>query len=177
TRPADAPELESGIRQLLLSARRLLRAEYAELLILPADSRELPLRSYVGPHGEALMEPTTISAAEQVAVDSVRARGGLIVLGKDKGLDRLDPYTAERHLRDAIITTLEGENGLLGLLLVGDRAVDVSTFGHEDEKLFRTFARHAAVLLENEQLEHSLAKLTELQAKLRQDALQDALPR
>ena len=82
---------------------------------------------------------------------------------------------AERRLKDAIVTRLEGENGLLGLLVVGDRADEVSTFGVEDEKLFRTFAGHAALLLENEQLEQSLAKLTELEGKLRHQALHDAL--
>ena len=68
-----------------------------------------------------------------------------------------------------------GENGLLGILLVGDRADEVSTFGQEDEKLLRTFAGHAALLLENEQLEQSLAKLTDLETKLRHQALHDAL--
>src|SRR5439155_22785063 len=70
---------------------------------------------------------------------------------------------------------LEGGDGLFGLLFVGDRADEVSTFGQEDEKLFGTFARHAALLLENEQLEQSLAKLTDLEAKLRHQALHDAL--
>ena len=68
---------------------------------------------------------------------------------------------------DVMLTTLEGENGLLGLLLVGERVDEVSTFGQEDEKLLRTFAGHAALLLENEQLEQSLAKLTDLEAQLR----------
>jgi diguanylate cyclase (GGDEF)-like protein len=174
-RREDASELDAGIRQLLLSARRLLRAEYAEILILPVDARELPLRSSIGPHHELLLEPTEMSAAERVALEAVRAHGGLVTLAKDKRLESLDAYRAERRLKDVVVTTLEGENGLLGLLLVGDRADDVSTFGHEDEKLFRTFAGHAALLLENEQLEQSLAKLTDLEAKLRHQALHDAL--
>jgi diguanylate cyclase (GGDEF)-like protein len=174
-RRENAAELDSGVHQLLLSARRLLRAEYAEVLILASDTRERPLRSSVGPHHQMLLEPTEISPAEQVALEAVRARGGLVALAKDKHLESLDPFTAERNLKDVIVTTLEGEDGLLGLLLVGDRADDVSTFGHEDEKLFRTFAGHAALLLENEQLEQSLAKLTDLEAKLRHQALHDAL--
>ncbi len=174
-RREDTAELGSGVRQLLLSARRLLRAEYAEIMILPIDPRERPLRSSIGPDGEMLLEPTELSAAERIALEAVRARGGLVTLAKDKHLDSLDPYTAERRLKDVIVTTLEGENGLLGLLLVGDRADDVSTFGQEDEKLLRTFAGHAALLLENEQLEQSLAKLTDLEAKLRHQALHDAL--
>ncbi len=61
------------------------------------------------------------------------------------------------------------------MLLVGERTDEVSNFGQEDEKLFRTFAGHAALLLENEQLEQSLARLTDLGAKLRHQALHDAL--
>ena len=171
----DAAELDSGVRQLLLAARRLLRAEYAEILILPVDPRERPLRSSIGRHGEQLLEPSDVTAGERIALETVRGRSAPLTVAKDKRPGALDPYLTEKGLKDAILSTLDGENGLIGLLLVGDRADDVSTFGHEDEKLFRTFAGHAALLLENEQLEQSLAKLTDLEAQLRHQALHDAL--
>jgi diguanylate cyclase (GGDEF)-like protein len=171
----DSSELDTGIRRLLRSARRLLRAEYAELLILPLDSRERPLRSSAGVDGEVLLEPTDLTAPERDALDAVETSGGLVTLTRDRRSARLDSYLHERDLKDAIMTTLVGESGVLGLLVVGDRADDVSTFGKEDEKLLRTFASHASLLLENEQLEKSLAKLTELEAKLRHQALHDAL--
>jgi len=171
----DAAELDSGVHQLLLSARRLLRADYAEILILPLDPRERPLRSSIGRLNEQLLEPSELSATERVALETVRGLGGPLTVAKDKRSDSLDPYLAEKGLKDAIVTTLEGENGLIGLLLVGDRADEVSTFGQADETLFRTFAGHAALLLENEQLEQSLAKLTDLEAQLRHQALHDAL--
>jgi diguanylate cyclase (GGDEF)-like protein len=171
----DASELDSGVHQLLLAARRLLRAEYAEILVLPTDPRDRPLRSILAPSQELLLEPTEISGAERVALEAVGAAAGPVRIGKDRRLEELSPYLAERGLKDGVVTALEGENGLLGLLLVGDRADEVSTFGQEDEKLFRTFAGHAALLLENEQLEQSLAKLTDLEAKLRHQALHDAL--
>ena len=174
-RREEASELDTGVRQLLRSARRLLRAEYAELLMLPLDPRERPLRSSVGAHGEALLEPADLSVAERGALDALEASGGLVTIARDRRLVGLDPYLAERGLKEAILTTLVGENGLLGILLVGDRADEVSTFGQEDEKLFSTFAGHAALLLENEQLEQSLAKLTDLETKLRHQALHDAL--
>ncbi len=170
----DASELDSGVRQLLRSARRLLRADYAELLILPLDPRERPLRSSMGANAELLLEHVDMTAAEHNVVDALRASGGLITMARDRR-SMGDPYLAERGLKDAILTTLVGEKGLLGLLIVGDRTDEVSTFGQEDEKVFRTFAGHAALLLENEQLEQSLAKLTELEAKLRHQALHDAL--
>jgi diguanylate cyclase (GGDEF)-like protein len=171
----DGSALDSGVRQLLLAARRLLRTEYAEVLVLPADPRDRPLRSVLAPARELLLEPTEISAAERVALEAVGAAAGPVTMGKDRHLEELTPYLTERGLKDGVVTALEGENGLLGLLLVGDRADEVSTFGQEDEKLFRTFAGHAALLLENEQLEQSLAKLTDLEAKLRHQALHDAL--
>jgi diguanylate cyclase (GGDEF)-like protein len=168
-------EIDSGVRQLLLAARRLLRAEYAEILILPADPRECPLRSSLDQQHERLLEPTEVTAAERIAIETAGAAAGPVVLAKDKRTSGLDKYLAERGLKDGILTALEGENGVLGLLLVADRVDDVSTFGHDDEKLFRTFAGHAGLLLENEQLEQSLAKLTDLEAKLRHQALHDAL--
>ncbi|HST24375.1 MAG TPA: EAL domain-containing protein [Gaiellaceae bacterium] len=171
----EASELDSGVRQLLLAARRLLRAEYAELVILPVDPRELPLRSSMGLRNETLLESSELAPVEREAIEALHARGGLVTMAKDKHLPALASYMTERGLKDAILTRLEGENSLLGLLVVGNRADDVSTFGAEDEKLFRTFGGHAALMLENEQLEQSVAKLTELESKLRHQALHDAL--
>ena len=171
----DAAELDSGVHQLLLAARRLLRAEYAEILILSTDPREPALRSSIGTHRERLLEPSEISLAELTVFETVGTSNAPVTLAKDRRPTALDPYLAERGLKDGVVTALEGENGPLGLLLVGDRADDVSTFGQEDEKVFHTFAGHAALLLENEQLEQSLAKLTDLESKLRHQALHDAL--
>ena len=163
----DASELDSGVRQLLLSARRLLRAEYAELLILPVDPRERPLRSSLGPHGELLLEPTDMSAGRARRARCAPGRGGPVTMAQGPASrSALDPYLAERGLKDAILTTLEGENGLLGLLhRRRPQPTRCRPSAQEDEKLFRTFAGHAALLLENEQLEQSLAKLTELEAQ------------
>jgi diguanylate cyclase (GGDEF)-like protein len=174
-RREDASELDTGVLQLLRSARRLLRAEYAELLILPVDPRERPLRSSIGARGELALEPSDLTAADHDALAALQSSDGLITMTRDRRSPGVEPYLAERDLQEAILTSLVGESRLLGLLVVADRADEVSTFGQEDVKLFRTFAGHAALLLENEQLEQSLAKLTELEAKLRHQALHDAL--
>jgi diguanylate cyclase (GGDEF)-like protein len=171
----DGSELDSGVHQLLLAARRLLRAEYAEILVLPADPRERPLRSVLSGTREQLLEPTEMSPSERSVLDAVRAAGGPVTTAKARRPEALVPYLAERGLKDGVVTALEGENRQLGVLLVGERMDEVSSFGQEDEKLFRTFAGHAALLLENEQLEQSLAKLTDLGAQLRHQALHDAL--
>jgi len=174
-RREDDSELDAGIGQLLRAARRLLTAEYAELLILPADPRERPLRSSVDTHDEVLLEPSDLSAAERDVLDMLEAGGGVVTTAREQRVAGFDPYLAERGLKDGILTTLVGESGLLGLLLVGNRADHVATFGRGDEKRFRTFAGHAALLLEKEQLGQSLARLTEVEAEFRHQALHDAL--
>jgi diguanylate cyclase (GGDEF)-like protein len=172
---ADSSELDTAVHHLLLAARRLLRADYAEILFLPRDPREAPLRSSIGPQHEQLLEPGEISPAERMVLETAVAGRGPVAMAKDRRWAALDPYLTERGLKDGVVTALEGESGLLGLLLVGDRADDVSTFGQEDEKLLRTFAGHARLLLENEQLEQSLAELSDVEAELRHQALHDAL--
>ena len=51
----------------------------------------------------------------RVALETVRGRGGPLTAAKDKRSGALDPYLAEKGLKDAIVTSLEGENGLIGL--------------------------------------------------------------
>ena len=62
---------------------------------------------------------------------------------------------------------LRGENRTFGLLVVGERLGDVSTFAEADVELLVTFAGHASILLENGRLEHSLAEVTQLKEQLR----------
>ena len=70
---------------------------------------------------------------------------------------------------------LRGEDRTFGLLVVGERLGDVSTFAEPDVELLVTFAGHASILLENGRLEHSLAEVTELKEQLRHQAYHDAL--
>src|SRR5213075_1743469 len=62
-----APEFGLAVGQLLVAARRLLRAEYAEILLLPPAGGE-PMRSVSGPSGELLMHPE-----ESFSPDDARA--------------------------------------------------------------------------------------------------------
>jgi hypothetical protein len=76
------------------------------------------------------------------------------LLGRRREPHHLDGVLASRNLDDAIVGALRGENGSFGLLIVGDRIGDVTTFGGQDVDLFETFAGHASILLENGRLEH-----------------------
>jgi diguanylate cyclase (GGDEF)-like protein len=171
-----APEFGLAVGQLLVAARRLLRAEHAEILLLPASDEEGPLRSVSGAEGELLMHPEErIAPDDAAAFAKVAATGSATLLTRRRAAHSLDAFLRSRGLGDAIVGPLRGEDRTFGLLVVGERAGDVSTFGDPDLELFETFAGHASILLENGRLEHSLAQVTQLKEQLRHQAYHDAL--
>jgi len=171
-----APEFGLAVGQLLVAARRLLRAEYAEILLLPASDDEGPLRSVSGADGELLMHPEEHFAPEDAAAFSELASVSSATLrARRRAGHGLDAFFRSRGLEDAIVGPLRGEDKSFGLLVVGERLGDVSTFVESDVELFETFAGHASILLENGRLEHSLAQVTQLKEQLRHQAYHDAL--
>jgi diguanylate cyclase (GGDEF)-like protein len=171
-----APEFGLAVGQLLVAARRLLRAEYAEILLLPAVDNEGPLRSVSGAEGELLMHPEERFAPEDAAAFAeVESSGPVALLTGRRVTHVFDAFLRSRRLKDAIVAPLRGEDRTFGLLLVGERLGDVSTFTESDVELMETFAGHASILLENGRLEHSLAEVTQLKEQLRHQAYHDGL--
>ena len=171
-----APEFGLAVGQLLVAARRLLRAEYAEILLLPASDDEGPLRSVSGAEGELLMHPEERFAPEDAAAFAeIASIGSATLLARRRAAHAFDAFLRSRRLEDAIVAPLRGEDRTFGLLVVGERLGDVSTFAEPDVELLVTFAGHASILLENGRLEHSLAEVTQLKEQLRHQAYHDAL--
>src|SRR5262245_31751865 len=171
-----APEFGLAVGQLLVAARRLLRAEFAEILLLPFSDDEGPLRSVSGAEGELLMHPEERFAPEDAAAFAeIAAIGSATLLARRRPTRAFDAFLRSRGLEDAIVAPLRGEDRTFGLLVVGERLGDVSTFAEPDVELLVTFAGHASILLENGRLEHSLAEVTELKEQLRHQAYHDAL--
>jgi diguanylate cyclase (GGDEF)-like protein len=170
-----APEMGLAIGQLLLSAQRLLRADYAEIVLLTRIPDEPVLRSTSGPSGQMLMHPDTLSPETDAAITQVSAGERAVLLPRKRDSHALDSFLADRGLADGVVGALRGDEGVFGLLLVGGRVGDVTEFDDNDLVLFETFNSHAAVLLQNGRLEQSLAQVTELQDQLRHQAFHDAL--
>jgi diguanylate cyclase (GGDEF)-like protein len=171
-----APEFGLAVGQLLVAARRLLRAEYAEILLLPVSDGEGPLRSSSGVEGELLMHPEERIAPEDAAAFAeIASAGSALLLTQRRASFTFDAFLRSRRLEDAIVAPLRGEDRTFGLLVVGERLGDVSTFTESDVELLGTFAGHSSILLENGRLEHSLAQVTELKEQLRHQAYHDAL--
>jgi diguanylate cyclase (GGDEF)-like protein len=171
----SAPDFSQAIGRLLGSARRLLRAEYAEILLLSLDTDEPPVRSVSVEDDRLLMEIEERRTPSDELALRVAGAGRPTLLGRRREPHLLDPVLASRNLGDAIVGALRGDDGPFGLLIVGDRAGDVTTFGDGDLELFETFAGHASILLENGRLEHSLANITELTEELKHQAYHDTL--
>jgi diguanylate cyclase (GGDEF)-like protein len=171
-----APEFGLAVGQLLVAARRLLRAEYAEILLLPASDEEGPLRSVSGAEGELLMHPEERFAPEEAAAfTEIASIGAATLLARRRAAHAFDAFLHSRGLEDAIVAPLQGEDRTFGLLVVGERLGDFSTFADADVELLGTFSGHASILLENGRLEHSLAQVTQLKEQLRHQAYHDAL--
>ena len=171
-----AAEFGLAVGQLLVAARRLLRAEYAEILLLPPSDDGGPLRSVSGAEGELLMHPEERFAPEDAAAFAeIASIGSATLLARRRPTNAFDAFLRSRGLEDAIVAPLRGEDRTFGLLVVGERLGDVSTFAEPDVELLETFAGHASILLENGRLEHSLAEVTELKEQLRHQAYHDSL--
>jgi diguanylate cyclase (GGDEF)-like protein len=170
-----APELGLAVGQLLVAGRRLLRAEYAEILLLTSTPGEPVLRSASGASGELLMHPEPLTDDVRLAFEQASEAERSLLFPRRREPHPIDTFLASRGISDGVVGALRGEERVFGVLVVGGRVGDVSTFDENDVTLFETFSGHASVLLENGRLEQSLAQLTELKEELKHQAHHDAL--
>ena len=172
----SARDFDAAVSQVLLAARRMLRAEYAELLLLPNVPTEKVVRARLPMDATAaVVETTTLATVERAAMERAAASSGVLMFPRGQWPQGYDTMLVSRDLEDAMLAPLRGDTRLIGTLLVGARGGDVSTFGAEDGRLLETFAGHASVLLENDRLEESVARLRDLQEELTHQAYHDSL--
>ena len=117
-----APEFGLAVGQLLVAARRLLRAEYAEILLLAglrgrrAPAQRQRSRGRVAHASGGRLAPEDAAAFAQVA-----AAGSPMLLARRRATHAFDSFLATRRLEDAIVAPLRGEDRTFGLLVVGER--------------------------------------------------------
>jgi diguanylate cyclase (GGDEF)-like protein len=167
-----SPEMDRALVSLLDHARRMFRAEIAEVSLLPQVEGQDILRTSVGP-GEAvdMMQPIGTALDDPKLVQCLAERRAFLIAHGEEGFG---PDGAGRF-RNAMYAPLVGESRLMGTILVANRLSDLSPFDPADLKLFQTLASHTAVALENGQLEQSLSSLSRLQEELQHKAYHDAL--
>ena len=170
------PELDTAIVQLLGHARKMFRAEIAELTLMPHGEARDALRTRLGPADESrVMEAVRAAELADIWQRLQESDNGFLIRRSDTEAAATLTTNAGYEVRDGLVAPLRGDRGVLGLMVVANRLGDVSTFDDDDVRLLETLARHAGVALENGRLGESLKQLTELKEQLRYQAYHDSL--
>ncbi|HYH74110.1 MAG TPA: EAL domain-containing protein [Nocardioides sp.] len=167
---------QEALGDFLASVRSAFRAEMAELVLLGPAGLEGATVSRSREGDEAVvMAPLDDLEDHNRLLRLASASGALTTrTGSGRG-QHLDGYAAGRGLKDAMAAALRTDDRVHGLLLVGGRLGDVTTFSSSDLALLDTFARHVATSLERGRLEENLRQVTDLKEQLRHQALHDPL--
>ena len=72
----SAQDFDTAVREVLLAARRMLRAEFAELVLLPGSASEQAVRSRISATEESMMQTTDLTPAERIAMAVVASNEG-----------------------------------------------------------------------------------------------------
>jgi signal transduction histidine kinase len=158
-------KMEASLPALLSQAQTMFRAEIAEILLFAPEGEPM-LRTVLGPgdHQE-LLTPVKLDPTEGVWA-RVAAEGQSLLFTRPIQPPRLREHFGEQGIRDAMVAPLRGTGGIVGMIMVGNRLGDVSTFDGNDLQMFEALANHASVSLENarlvKRLEESLIHMTEM---------------
>ncbi|HWW09554.1 MAG TPA: bifunctional diguanylate cyclase/phosphodiesterase [Candidatus Acidoferrales bacterium] len=152
-----ATNQRSAIPELLAQLCQVFRAELAEITLLPAASGGDGGYSIIMRRG-ASSEQThevTLDLLERFMLLLADGQRGLLAGPADTDPAVRD-WLREQDMRDAMMTTLQSDGVLLGVLVVGNRLSDVSTFAADDLALFETFAAQVSVAVQNTRLDSRL---------------------
>jgi diguanylate cyclase (GGDEF)-like protein len=169
----SASEATAGLAGMLAMARETFRAELA--LVLTFASPEGPgARVAVGADGGVQIGD---ALAPEVA-DELRARlterPAEHVAAAD--LDgALGATLRDAGMGSAMLAALPGDRGLLGAMVIADRAGVGGDFTIEELRLFESLADHAGAALGQDRLGRKLAELREIQKELEHQAFHDPL--
>jgi diguanylate cyclase (GGDEF)-like protein len=167
-----SPQLDRALAALLDHARRMFRAEVAELSLLSIEEGGEILRICAGDgEVEGIMKPIGIVLDDPGLLRCLAERRAFRVAQAEPSAG--DPETP--RFRNAIYAPLAGESRLVGTMVVANRLSDISAFDDDDVRLFEMLASHTAVALENSQLEQSLSSLSRLKEELHHKAYHDSL--
>ena len=170
-----SPEVDAAVVSLLGEARKMFRAEAAEIVLFPSAEGGHLLRTSVDEGGrEEVMQPVAVELVAGLMDRLGQETRGLLMV-RIEGESSLLPYMRSRRMHDAMVMPLMGETRVMGVMIVANRLGDTTSFDTDDLKLFETLAGHTSVALENGRLERSLAQLEELKDQLKHQAFHDSL--
>ncbi len=165
----------SAVADFLAETASMFRAETVMLYLFPApDSGVAPA---LFTQRETTFQADAITAPEEAEAQSLAmaAPSPLLVVDEGEGPEEVTEWLAANGVEKAMVGALPSEDRLVGVLVVGDRLGNVTTFTEIDLRLFTTLVEHAAVALEKDQLGQALIQLRELGQELERQAKYDEL--
>jgi len=164
-RPADA---DRAIETVLRDARQVLRADRAELIVLPAGTE--PGTRVTMSADAAVVHGSYPGANPELDAWWAPAALGEAVLRSSAPTSPQDSSSSSP--RDGVAAPLHAEGTVYAVLSVSDRSFQGQTFTVEDLRLFETLAAHAAVALDKARL---LDRLRRIAAEREHEARHDPL--
>jgi len=170
-----SPELDEAVSDLLQHARTMFRAGRARLVLFPTRPGEMALETVIGPgEDRQVMREIPFDIEDPLYRRALAENHAYLYERANSHSDEIEQRYPD--MQDAMVAMLRGDTAqAIGMLVIGDRLGDVTSFVAEDLKLFETLANHAAVAFENGQLGRALAQLAELKERLRHQAYHDVL--
>ncbi len=159
----SSPEVDEVLCTILLQAKELLRAEWAEILFVTRGQGGIAIR--LDQAGGLVRRPFGDSVEEDPVWRSVLTDGSPVLMQRNTREPAARAHLLRRQLKEAIATPLRGAAGVVGALTVANRMGDVRTFDRQDVRLLETVANTASVAWQNSRLID----------RLRHDSLHDAL--
>jgi diguanylate cyclase (GGDEF)-like protein len=167
-------DLEGVVLGLLKHLRKLFRADSAQLLLCSTSEDGAALSTFLGPTGEREIM-RRVELPLQHFPSGEPGSGSEVKLVSSANAAEYRRRLPVRFSNDALVVGLRSEERRVGILVIGDRGGEVSTFDREAQKLLSALAGHVTAALENGRLERSLARLTQLEQQLRHQAFHDPL--
>src|SRR5262249_23168323 len=133
---ARTPELETAMRVTLREARDVLRAQRADLCLIERDDEnDRFLRVTL-----AADDTLDVTADRDLSSDWVRAEvveeQRPVVIPRNTREPFAQRYLAEQGITDLVMVPLVQSGGVVGTVAVYNRLGEVSTFDHDDAKMF-----------------------------------------
>ncbi len=155
---AGATETDEVIRESLTLARELLRADEAMLILAMPDGAIVRRMGHDGTVRAGAHRGLHLSAPDVALL----AYEESIVLGRHDREPSLRAVAEALGWSDFASAPLSSEHGAAGVLVVGNRIADVSTFDRDDLRLLETFARNTTIAM----------KVGDLVAELKREAVE-----
>jgi diguanylate cyclase (GGDEF)-like protein len=163
---AGLTEASEVLSAVLEGAEELLSCRQAEVVIVRDTSC---LRSSRHPTGALVHDDSR--DLDPMELEVVRSGNARLITRNERDPDTIE-LLRQRGWRDEMITPIEGGVGFAGLMIVGDRLGETSTFSDADLRLFQTLAAHSSVALRGSEL---LGRLREEVSARSYEALHDTL--